>query len=162
MLTLPKIVERAEQRYFAVAEEVRIPFGPMIDGAMGQVADWLGTRGKVPGIAMFKYNVIDMPRLEMEFGFLDDLAATGEGRVAGGILPAGHYATLTYLGPYDDLESVTAMLMGWARHRGIDWDSTTGPAGERFVSRFELYPNGPMDEPDPQKWETQIFIRIRD
>lgn len=34
------------------------------------------------------------------------------------------------------------------------------PHGDSFVSRFELHPNGPMGEPDPGKWETQIFIKI--
>ena len=51
--------------------------------------------------------------------------------------------------------------IGWARLRGIEWDSTPGPSGERFVSRFEIYHNGPMDEPDPQKWETEIWIKAK-
>jgi hypothetical protein len=29
------------------------------------------------------------------------------------------------------------------------------------VSRVEIYPNGPDDEPEPEKWETQIYIKVR-
>jgi hypothetical protein len=56
----------------------------------------------------------------------------------------------------------TAVLIGWARVVGHEWDSRTDRQGEHFASRFELYPNGPMDEPDSAKWETQIFIKLRD
>ena len=82
-------------------------------------------------------------------GFAPEQVIAGEGRVLSGILPAGRYATLTHWGHYDRLIDATATLIGWAKLRGLDWDSTPGPDGEHFVSRFELYPNGPMDTPDP-------------
>jgi effector-binding domain-containing protein len=163
MLTLPKIVERAELHYVAVAEKVTLPFGPMIDGAMGEAAGWLEQNGVEEfGPAIFKYNLIDMPRLEIEFGFLVQSAPAAHGRVTAGVLPAGRYVTVKYFGHYDDLESVTAVVIGWAKQKGIEWDSTGGPDGERFVARYEVYYNGPMDEPDPAKWETDIFIKVRD
>ena len=52
------------------------------------------------------------------------------------------------------------MLIGWGKQTGITWDSKFTVDGEHFVSRFELHPNGPMDTPDPEKWETQIFIKV--
>ena len=162
MLTLPKIVEREATHYAAVAAAVSIPFGEAIGPLMDEAAGYLSGAGvKDFGPAVFKYDVIDMPRLEMQFGFLTPKTVAGNARVKPGVLPAGKYVTVTYIGPYDDLESATAVVIGWARLRGIEWDSTPGPSGERFVSRFEIYHNGPMDEPDPQKWETEIWIKAK-
>lgn len=162
MLTLPRIVERGPTPYAAVAAEVRIPFGETIGPLMDEAAGYLDGAGVGGfGPAVFRYDVIDMPRLEMQFGFVTPSAVAGNGRVKAGVLPAGRYVTLTYFGHYDDLEQVTGTVIGWAREQGIEWDSTPGPSGERFASRFEIYPNGPMDEPDPVKWETQIWIKAR-
>ena len=162
MQTQPKIVDRPAQPYVAAAREVRMPFGPMIDEAMGTAAGWLEGHGVSGfGPAIFKYNVIDMPRLEIEFGFLTPTALTGDANVVAGTLPAGRYATLTYTGHYDNVQSATGSLIDWAKAQGIAWDSEAGPDGERFVARFEIYPNGPMDEPDPNKWITEIWIKVR-
>jgi effector-binding domain-containing protein len=163
VLTLPKIVERAAQPYVAVREKVTIPFGPTIDRVMPEVVGWLQKHGVEQfGPAVFKYDFINMPDLEMEFGFAPTKPIRGDGRVAAGVLPAGKYATVAYWGHYDDLMDVTALLIGWAKQKGIVWDAKETPQGDTFTSRFELYPNGPMDEPDPAKWETQIFIKIKD
>jgi len=162
MLTVPTLVERPAQPYVAIREKVTIPFTPVIDKVMPEVAGWLQARGVERfGPAVFKYNVIDMPRLDVEMGFTPPKPLKGEGRVLAGTLPAGRYATLTHWGHYDRLMDATAMLIGWAKESGVAWDSSAMPDGEHFVSRFELYPNGPMDEPDPEKWETQIFIKVR-
>jgi effector-binding domain-containing protein len=163
VLTLPRLVDREATPYAAVAAEVRIPFGEAIGPLMDEVAGYLAGAGVMDfGPAVFRYDVIDMPRLEMQFGFVTPAAVAGNERVKAGVLPAGKYVTVTYVGPYDDLESVTAVVIGWARQKGIEWDSTVGPAGERFAARFEIYHNGPMDEPDPQKWETEIWIKTKD
>ena len=162
MLTVPTLVERPAQPYVAIREKVTIQFTPVIDKVMPEVAGWLQARGVDRfGPAIFRYNVIDMPRLDVEMGFAPLAPLKGEGRVQGGTVPAGRYATLTHWGHYDRVMDATAVLIGWAKEKNIVWDSSTAADGEHFVSRFELYPNGPMDEPDPQKWETQIFIKVR-
>jgi hypothetical protein len=162
MLTLPKLAERAATHFAAVAAEVHIPFeaaiGPLMDEAAGYL-DRTGVAGFGP--ALFLYDVVQMPRLDMRFGFVTPEPVAGDDRVRPGVLPAGRYVTVTYTGPYDDLESVTAVVIGWAKQKGVEWDSTAGPDGERFAARFEIYLNGPMDEPDPQKWETEIWIKTR-
>jgi effector-binding domain-containing protein len=162
MMTTPKIVERPATHYAAVSQEVRMPFGEVIGPLMDEAAGYLASTGKPFGPAVFRYDVIDMPRLEMQFGFVTPDAVAGNGRVKPGVLPAGRYVTVTYVGPYDDLEKVTGQVIGWARDNGVEWDSTSTASGERFVSRLEIYLNGPMDEPDPQKWETEIWIKVRD
>jgi hypothetical protein len=162
MLTLPRIVERDAQHYAAVAAEVHMPFGEAIGPLMGEAVGYLdGTGVKGFGPAVFRYNVIDMPRLEVELGFVTPAPVAGSGRVRPGVLPAGKYVTVIYTGHYDNLGSATGVVIGWAKENGIEWDSTSDPEGEHFASRFEIYPNGPDDEPDPQKWETEIWIKTR-
>ena len=161
MLTLPKIVERQATHYAAVAAEVSIPFDEAIGPLMGEAAGYLDSAGAKELGAVFRYDVIDMPRLEMQFGFLTAAAVEGNERVRADVLPAGKYATVTYTGHYDNLTDATATLIGWAKEIGVEWDSTSGPGGERFASRFEIYNNGPMDEPDPAKWVTEIWIKTK-
>jgi effector-binding domain-containing protein len=160
MLTLPKIVDRAATHYAAVAAEVSMPFDEAMGPPMEEAEAYLSGVGDI-GLAVFRYDVIDMPRLEMQFGFMTPASVPGNDRVKPGVLPAGQYVTVTYTGPYDDLESVTAVVIGWARQKAIEWDSIEGPTGERFASRFELYLNGPTDEPDPQKWVTEVWIKTK-
>ena len=163
MPSVPRIVERARTHYAAIAQDVDIPFGDVIGPLMDEAADYLGqvSAGGF-GPAIFRYDVIDMPRLAMQFGFVTSAAVAGNARIKPDVLPAGRYVTITYFGHYDNLQSVTGGVITWAREREIEWDSTTGPDGERFAARCVLYPNGPMDEPDPAKWETQIWIKVKD
>jgi predicted transcriptional regulator YdeE len=79
-----------------------------------------------------------------------------------GTLPAGRYATLTVHGHYDKLMDATAALMRWAGEQGIVWDAEATPQGERFAGRFEVYPNDPREVPNPDDWETEIWIKTRD
>lgn len=162
MLTPPRIVERAATHYAAVTREVHIPFGEAIGPAMGEVAGYLDS-AKVEGFgpAVFKYDVIDMPRLVIEFGFVTSGAVAGTASVKPGVLPAGRYVTATYTGHYDKLVEATGQVIDWARQKDVEWDSTPEGSGERFVSRFEIYPNGPDDEPDPDKWVTEIWIKAK-
>lgn len=163
MLTLPKVVTRTATPYYAIKASVRIPFTADINKAMPVVATWFGSHGvDRPGPAVFRYNVIKMPELEMEFGHINRKKLATSGQVEAGTLPAGKYATVTYFGHYRNLYQVTAVLIGWAKTTGLAFDVVESKAGDRFAGRFELYPNGPMDEPDSSKWETQLFIKLRD
>ena len=161
-MTPPAVVKRRATPYVAIAREAVIPFGAVISKTVPKVEKWLDKNGVEHGPAIFRYNRIKMPDLGMEFGFLLPKAHTGEGEIVAGTLPAGRYATTTFWGHYRHLMNVTATLIGWAKECGHDFDMTKGRDGEHFVSRFELYENGPQDEPDTDKWETSIFIKLRD
>ncbi|MBI4921565.1 MAG: hypothetical protein HY834_07425 [Devosia nanyangense] len=55
---------------------------------MPEMAGWLQEKGVERfGPALFKYNVIDMPELEMELGFAPPGPPDGDGRVISGVLP---------------------------------------------------------------------------
>ena len=163
MISLPKIFERTEQDYFAIREAVVMPFGDVIDRVMPELDRWIAEKGVQPaGAPFFKYNVVKMPELEVEFGFPVAEPVAADGRVLSGVLPAGRYVSMTYFGHYDDLEEVTAVLMGWATKKGLNWDSRPGPDGDIFSSRLEIYHNDPMAEPDSGKWETELLFKLAD
>src|ERR1700694_1931612 len=99
MLTLPKIVERAEQPYVAILSSVTMPaIGPTAETLLPEVYGWLAQRGITPaGPPFFKYNIIDMAReLEIEFGVPTADAVDSDARVHGGRLPPGRYASLVH------------------------------------------------------------------
>lgn len=159
----PRIVEREATPYVAVRRAVAIPFGDVIPGIMGKLFDEVNAQRLQPdGPVFFKYNFINMPELEIDFGVPLPKPVEAKGDLVAGVLPAGRYVQLIHFGHYDKLIDATGSLIRWAREQGIRWDAIETPEGDTFVSRLETYPNGPDDEPDPDKWETIIEIKIRD
>jgi hypothetical protein len=86
----------------------------------------------------------------------------GDERVTAGILPAGKYATLVYTGNYPGLIDATAALLRWGAEQGHRWNSWKAGDGEAFGARLESYWTNPADEPDLNKHETEIAIRLSD
>lgn len=162
MLTEPEVVERAAQPYVAARRRVVIPFGEQIPEAMGALFSAVNALQLQPsGPVFFKYNFINMPELEIDFGVpLAAEVAAPQGLVAG-VMPAGRYVQATHVGHYDGLIEATGAVIDWAKAQGLSWDAIETPDGDHFVSRLESYPNGPDDEPDPDKWVTLIAIKIR-
>lgn len=163
MLTLPRIVERDAQPYVAIRREVTLPFEAVIREVVPAIFGWLGAHGVAPaGPLFFNYRVVDMPRLEVEFGVPTQALVEGDDQVVAGMLPGGRYATLTYWGHYENLMDANAVLVGWAKQRGIAWDSRQTPRGDEFACRLEIYETDPEAEPDPEKWETVLAFKIAD
>lgn len=161
-LTLPTIEPRDAQPYAAVRRAVTIPFGGEVGPAVDAVLAWLAAQGVEPqGPFFIKYNLIDMPRLEVEFGFpTAELLSPGDGIVTG-VLPAGRHQVMTYHGHYDELVHVTAMFQAWGAVDGLTYDSELTPLGERFASRLEIYANDMTGLP-PEEWETILAVRLKD
>jgi effector-binding domain-containing protein len=165
MLTLPKIVDRAEQPYVAIKSRVTMQeIGPTARNLMPEVFGWLRDHGIEPaGPEFLKYNVIDMKRkLEIEFGVPVASPVSGDERVLAGVLPSGRYATHLHRGPYDRLYDANAALIDWAKKRSIKWDTSDTAEGDQFGCRLEVYLTDPKAELDPEKWETEVTIRLAD
>ena len=165
MSATPEIVTRAEQPYAAI--KARVPMSELgaFAARTGEVFAWLGARGVAPaGAPFFKYNAIDMMReLEIEAGVPVAAAADGDAGVLSGVLPAGRYATVTHEGHPDKLVDATRALLDWAAGQGLKWAMSPGDNGEdRWVSRLEFYLTDPSQEPDMNKWETQLAFRLAD
>ena len=163
MSTAPEIETRAEQPYAAIKAHVPMSGLGGLGARLGEVFAWLSARGVAPaGPPFFKYNVIDMAReLEVEAGVPVAEAVEGDGEVLTGILPAGRYATVTHVGHPDQLMGVTKALLDWAERHGLTWDMSPGQA-DRWGSRLEFYLTDPNEEPDMNKWETQLAFRLAD
>ena len=161
-MTIPRTEFREARPYVAMRKRVTIPFGDVIDAALGPVEAHIKAQGLGEpdyGPCIFKYNLIDMPRLEVEFGFFTPrLLPAAEGLISAE-MPAGTYASLLYTGHYDNLMEVNAVLIGWAAQKGIVWDSTDTAAGEAFAARVETYFDPPVG--DPNGWRTEVAIRVR-
>ena len=87
-------------------------------------------------------------------------AVNGAEPVLAGLLPAGRYAVVRHTGPFSQLAGATRDLLDWAAARGLAWDRTESPAGERWGCRLEVYLTNPAVEPDPGKWETELAFRL--
>lgn len=163
MLTLPRLIDQKARPYVAVRRRVTIPFDADIGPAMGALFGAVAARNiRTTGPAFFKYNVIAMPDLEIEFGMPVAEPVPAEGELVAGVLPAGRYAETTYFGHYDNLMDVNAILIGWAKEKGIAWDATTEADGDHFAARMEIYHNDPDEEPDPTRWQTTLMIKVMD
>jgi effector-binding domain-containing protein len=160
----PSIVERAEQPYVAVSGLVTMQTVGAIADRLPEVFGWLAARGLEPaGAPFFKYDLIDMERqLEVEVGVPVAAAATADGEVLAGVLPAGRYATGTHVGHPDGLVEATAALLDWAAEQGLAWDVTETPEGQRWRCRLEVYKTDPAEQPDMSKWETELLFRLAD
>lgn len=159
----PRVVERAAQPYVAIRRQVDIPFGTIATKTMKQVAKAIKAQGiQGTGAAIFKYNIVVMPALEIEFGYETETLQTTSGELMAGTLPAGRYAELRFVGPYSRLYKVNGALIDWSRAQGLEFDMHTEADGDHFASRVEFYPNGPEDEPDRNKLITIASIRLKD
>jgi effector-binding domain-containing protein len=162
MPAAPQIVTRPEQPYVAVRAQVTMAELPALGAHFGEVFGWLGAHGLAPaGPPFWKYNTIDMTRqLDMEVGVPVAAAVEGDATVVSGRLPAGRYATAIHTGHPDGLAAATRQLLDWAAGQGLKWDMSTGDDGEHWGCRLEIYLTDPDQEPDMNKWETQLAFRL--
>lgn len=162
--TGPVIVERAAQPYVGIRGTVAMDEIPQIADRMPEVFAWLGERGIEPaGPPFFRYNVIDMAgRLEIEVGVPVASTVDTADPVHAGVLPAGRYATVTYVGHPSGLLGATAALLEWGEKQGVAWDMSETPDGDRWGSRLEWYHSDPAEVPDMNEWETELAFRLAD
>ncbi|MGZ0152891.1 GyrI-like domain-containing protein [Kribbella sp. WER1] len=165
MATEPSIVERAAQPYVGITAKVTMgQIGAVVPPLSGEVFSWLGARGIKPaGPAFWRYVVIDMGNLlEIEAGEPVTEQVDGDERVRAGVLPPGRYATLHHIGAPHTLIDATGRLLEWADRQGLTWDAAPSPNGEQWGCRLEIYHTNPQDEPNMDKWETELAFRLAD
>ena len=76
-----------------------------------------------------------------------------------GVLPAGRYATLVYRGVGT---AANRALIEWARARGVDFDRSDVPEGDRFACRYEAYLTDPNVEPRKKQWKIELAFKLAD
>lgn len=156
---MPEIIERPEQPYLFIPAAVSMQtIGQTIPELHGGLFGWFGAHGVQPAGAPFvKYDLIDMDRrLEIEIGLPVATPADGDERVQAGTLPGGKYARLLHVGHPSTLVDATRSLLDWAAEQGLEWDAD----GDRWGSRLEIYLDDPAEQPDMNKWETELAFRL--
>ncbi|MBL4918263.1 GyrI-like domain-containing protein [Szabonella alba] len=164
MLTLPEITRREVTPYLALRAQVSLPFDDQLPAILDRLFATVAEHGlTISGPLFFKHDLVVMPELEMEFGLpVDRLIDPRAADIVSAELPAGRYAEITWFGRYDPLITVNAVLIGWAAHMGLTFDSWPDGRGERFGCRLEIYHNSPGEEPEPEKWQTTVAIRLKE
>jgi effector-binding domain-containing protein len=166
MITEPKIEDRKQQPYVGIRSQVTFQeMARVLPPLWGEAYGWLAGKGLNPaGAPLWRYRVIDMAaKLEIDVGVPVATPVTGDNRITADVLPAGRYATLLHIGPYEGLYQATADLLAWAENKGIVWDRwPAGSKGEGWRARIENYPTDPREEPDSAKWQTELAFKLAD
>ncbi len=122
------------------------------------LSDFLRSRGIRPtGPPFVRYHTFGETETDFELGVPIAEPVVGEGRVAGGELPAGLVATTWHVGPHDRLGEAYRRIGAWLRGHGR---VARSPA-------WEVYPwldiggsQEPSSAPDPAGWRTQLVQPI--
>ena len=67
---------------------------------------------------------------------------------------------MRYTGHPMGLYDATAALLDWAAGQGLAWDVTETEDGDRWGARLEIYESDPAQEPDMDKWVTDLAFRL--
>ena len=126
---------------------------PELLGSLFQeVFGYIQKNGQEPaGMPLTIYHNVDGDQLDFECGMPVAAPIAGTERVRAGELPGGTVATVTHMGPYDDLGETWMALKDWIAAEGL----------QEAGSPWEVYVTDPGSEPDPSKWRTDIFFPVR-
>ncbi len=122
--------------------------GELFGEVYGHIA---GQGGQPSGMPFTRYYDMDGVNVDFECGMPVASPMAGAGRVRAGELPACTVATVTHMGPYDNLPQSWNALLSWMGSEGLE------PAGPPW----EVYVTDPGAEPDQSKWRTDIFFPVR-
>lgn len=162
MNNTPKIEQRSEMQYMAIRvsvdiEEIPAKLPPLIP----EVRAWLEKNNAKPdGPPFFQYVSMDSDKMVAEVGFPVKKPLAGDDRVIPGYLPAGRYATLTHMGDYPGLRKANMDLEAWIKENGLKEKYKVTADGKKWGTRTELYLTDPQQEPDHDKWRTDVSVLI--
>jgi effector-binding domain-containing protein len=165
MLSEPKQVERGEQPYVAVRSDVTLAELPStLPRLIDEVSTWLDERGVEPtGPPFFRYLVVNMAsKLTVDTGFPVAADAPADERFRRDAFPPGRYVTAVHTGAFSGLGESTAELLAWADDNGVVWDVRRGAGGDEWAARTEFYLSDPVEEPDPEQWQTELAFKVAD
>jgi effector-binding domain-containing protein len=156
----PRVEQRPEKTYLGI--RVVTPFRGMLrvrDELLAELYPWLASHDTEPtGPFFLRLHVIDMEGpMDLEVGVITTTELEGDDRVRPGVLPAGGYATLTYV---DHARRANKALIEWARDNGVALDSREEPSGDAFGCRYEAYITDPRTEPRKTKWQVELNMRV--
>lgn len=164
MLTLPAKNRRKKQPYLAIRSRLfkrQIPKQAQL--FLPEVRKFMEDQGIVgAGPTFLRYNTINPTgEMDIEFGLFTEKLYPGSGPIRAGILPGGSFMSLKWTGHFNKLGDVNAMLMGWAKIQGIEWDCASTEAGLFFGCRIDIFHKSMRHESNPEKWETEVAVMLK-
>lgn len=121
--------------------------GEVMGELFGEVAAYIAEQGVGPMGAPFSiYHSILADEVELESGLPVAEALASKGRIEAGELPGGRVVITSHYGPYETLPRTHMDLYNWMMEQGLE---VRGPF-------WEVYLTDPGEEPDPNKWRTDI------
>ena len=151
--------ERAEQPYVAIPIRATLREWGSVNALVPEVYGWLAARNTAPAGALFyRHRVVGGmdEKFEVEVGVPVATRVEGDGRVVAGAKPGGRYAVRMHRGHPDGIAETHLALVAWATEQGFP------PVrdGEIWVGMFESYLTDPEDEPNPDKWATELAYLV--
>jgi len=165
MITEPRIEERDELNYVAIRTVVSMDeIAKVLPPLIPEVYNWLSEQEQAPaGPLFFRYLRLDEGRrLDVEVAVPVRNPLQADGRVESGRLPAGRYAVARHQGSYDGLRDAWPAFERWCTREGLQEAEDVLPDGTVRGTRAEHYLKGPADLPDPEQWETELVLQVRE
>ena len=157
----PSIVAKPDRHCIGI--RLVTPFRGMFavrDQLMEELYSWADDRAVAYGQTFFRLHVVDMGgSMDVEVGVVTDEAVPGDSRIRTAVLPAGRYATLTYV---NHGRRANGMLRNWAQEQRLKLDCAAISEGERFGCRYEAYLTDPRSERMKTRWRIELAIRLAD
>jgi hypothetical protein len=166
MATEPQMQQRGERPYVAIPAHVptEAELRKAADSGFPELFGWLQQRGVEPAGPLFiRYMVVtaEGEPLDVQLAVPVAPGVSGDNRVRTGTLPAGSWATLVHIGPYNstttpDLGAARVALREWMDERGLSMASRETDGPTVLHGCVEHYRIGPVEEPDYARWETEL------
>ena len=159
MHATPKLETRAAQPCVAIPVQASFQEWNRTIEQIPKLFEWLGQHNVTPaGPLFYRYHVLgDMERqFELEIGIAVTEPVNGSAAVVAGEIPGGTYATVVHHGHPDGIVAAYQNLEAWAEREGIEFDIQRNGQADLWAGRLEFYLTNPDDEPDPNKWSTEI------
>ena len=164
MLSEPKIEYRDEQPYVAIRTKVSMQEIPtVLPPLIPEVYAWLQKNHVATDHpCFFCYHRMDKDdMLEVDVGVPVDKVLSGDDRILADVFPAGRYATVLHTGHYSNLRKAHMNLESWKEKMGLKEKALITENGAWGV-RIEFYITDPEQEPNPDKWVTEIAFLLAD
>ncbi|MBW0118145.1 GyrI-like domain-containing protein [Pseudonocardia abyssalis] len=160
----PRIVELPERPYLGIRRTCTpTTMNVVADRIPAIIGHLLAGGGAVAGAPFLRYRVLDgSGSMEVDACVPSGDLGLADGEIEAGSLPVGRYAVVLHRGHPDGLLEVTDRLLRWAERDGHAWDMTVTDGAEHWAARTEHFLTDPREQPDLDRWESELAFRLAD
>lgn len=156
-------VRDAKQPYVSIPMSATLNEWGKVNALVPVVFGWLAERNIPPAGAPF-YRYWQVGGLEkpfhLEVGVPVNTPLPGDDRVKPGEMPAGTYLVYHHHGHPDQLGEVHQAIQDWAAEHAVTFKTKGTDA--IYSACYDAWLTNPEDEPDPNRWITEVAYQVRD